>query len=67
MIEEMITSSANIYGCDSVKMLGPHLFMNIIPNNFTVGTKHKIWCDWGMNHIQESQRRVGQLDMVTNG
>ena len=31
------------------KVVGQHLFMNIIPNNFTVGTERKVWCDQGMS------------------
>ena len=30
------------------KAVGQHLLMNIIPNNFTVNTRQKISCDWGM-------------------
>ena len=28
--------------------MGPYLFLNIIPYNFTVGTGRKLWCDQGM-------------------
>ena len=31
------------------KMMGQHLFLNIIPNNFKVGTGQKLWCDQGMS------------------
>ena len=31
------------------KMVDHHLFLNIIPNNFTARTERKVWCDWGMN------------------
>ena len=30
------------------KVVGQHLFLNIIPSNFTAGTGRKVWCDWGM-------------------
>ena len=30
------------------KVEGQHLFLNIIPNNFTAGTGRKVWCDQGM-------------------
>ena len=30
------------------KVVGQHLILNIIPNNFTVGTKQRVWCDQGM-------------------
>ena len=30
------------------KMMDQHLFMNIIPNNFTAETGRGVWCDWGM-------------------
>ena len=36
------------------KMVGQHLFLNIIPNNFTGGTGPKVWCDRDMS--------VGDLD-----
>ena len=29
-------------------MVGQHLFLNIIPNNFTARTEQKVWCDWGI-------------------
>ena len=33
-------------------MVGQHLFLNVIPNNFTVDTRRKYWCDHGMSlHI----------------
>ena len=27
------------------KVVGHHLFLNIIPNNFTARTERKVWCD----------------------
>ena len=32
-------------------MVGPHLFLNIIPSNFTTETGRRVWCDWGMSLI----------------
>ena len=32
------------------KVVGHHLFLNIIPNNFTARTERKIWCDRGIIH-----------------
>ena len=29
--------------------MGQHLFLNIIPSNFTVGTGWKVWCDRAMS------------------
>ena len=37
----------------SVKMVGQHLFLNIIHNNFTTRTKRKVWCDWGPEDQQQ--------------
>ena len=31
------------------KVVGQHLFLNIIPSNFTVGSGRKVWCDRGMS------------------
>ena len=37
------------------KVVGQHLFLNIIPNNFTAGAGRKSWCDWGMRlHVLTS-------------
>ena len=30
------------------KVVDQHLILNIIPNNFTAGTKRKVWCDQNM-------------------
>ena len=30
------------------KVVGHHLFLNIIPNTFTARTERKVWCDRGM-------------------
>ena len=30
------------------KVVGQHLFLNLIPGNFIAGTKQKVWCDRGM-------------------
>ena len=29
--------------------MGQHLFLNIIPNNFTARTGRKVWCDRGIS------------------
>ena len=42
------TPSVSISGCNSEKMVGNHLFLNIIPSNFTAKTERKVWCDRGM-------------------
>ena len=34
-------------------MVGQHLFMNIIPNDFTDGTGWKVWCDWNMSGVPQ--------------
>ena len=34
------------------KVVGHHLFMNIIPNNFMARTEQKVWCDRGMRAIK---------------
>ena len=39
------TPSISISGCNSEKVVGHHLFFNIIPSNFTPRTKRKVWCD----------------------
>jgi hypothetical protein len=31
------------------KVVGQDLFFNIIPNNFTIGTDRRVWCDRGMS------------------
>ena len=31
------------------KVVGQHLFLSIISNNFTAGTGRKVWCDRGMS------------------
>ena len=31
------------------KMVGYHLFLNIIPSNFMARTERKVWCDRGIN------------------
>ena len=33
------------------KIVGHHLFLNIIPSNFTARTELKVWCDRGMSDI----------------
>ena len=30
------------------KVVGQHLFLNIVPNNFTARTEREVWCDRGM-------------------
>ena len=42
------TPSVGISGCNNEKMAGYHLFLNIIPSNFTARTERKVWCDWGI-------------------
>ena len=37
------------------KVMGQHLFLNIIPNNFTVRTAQKVWCDRSMNWSEGSK------------
>ena len=37
------------------KVVGQHLFLNIIPSEFTAGTRWKFWCDWHMNPQYISQ------------
>ena len=32
-------------------MVGQHLFLNIIPNNFTATTGRKVWCDRAMSGL----------------
>ena len=32
------------------KVVGHHLFLNIIPNNFTAWTEWKVWCDRDINN-----------------
>ena len=39
------------------KVVGHHLFLNIIPNNFTVRTERKVWCDRGMRLTRREYRR----------
>jgi hypothetical protein len=29
-------------------VVGQHLFLNIVPIDFTIGTGQKVWCDQGM-------------------
>jgi hypothetical protein len=33
------------------KMVGQHLYLNIIFNNFIVKTGHSVWCDQGMSEV----------------
>ena len=50
------------------KVVGHHLFLNVIPNNFTAKTERKVWCDRGMMrghykpHPVPPRRRPGQRE-----
>ena len=35
-----------------------HLFLNIIPNNFTAWTEWKVWCDWGMINMKKDNSNL---------
>ena len=37
-----------------LKVVGQHLFLNVIPNNFTARTEWNIWCDRGMSSHQQT-------------
>ena len=40
------------------KVVGQHLFLNIIPTNFMARTKQKSWCDWGMSLRNNRLRNI---------
>ena len=44
------TPPVGIFGCNVWKVMSQHLFLNVMPNNYTVGGKQKVWCDHGMKH-----------------
>ena len=58
--------------------MGQRLLLNIIPNNFTVGTGRKVWCDRGMRgegsdilHYESTKKLQAyvaweQFDLVVN-
>ena len=56
------TSSATIVR----KGENQHLFLNIIPNNFTAGTKRKIWCHRGIlvRQITGWYTRLRELSII---
>ena len=35
-------------------VVGQHLFLNIIPNNFAAGTGPKVWCEWSTSDYLRS-------------
>ena len=39
-------------------MVGEHLLMNIIPNNFSVETGWKVWCDRDMSETKSNMTKV---------
>ena len=43
------------------KVMGQHLFLDIIPNNFTVGTGRKVWCDQAMNQRVRSTFHISMM------
>ena len=46
--------------------MGQHLFLYVVPNNFTDGTGRKVWCDRGMREQRTLQffLKVGKLAVV---
>jgi hypothetical protein len=43
------------------KVVGRHLFLNTIPNNFLGRTGWKVWCDQGMSLVfREKLGTIGQ-------
>jgi hypothetical protein len=38
------------------KVVGRDLFLNIISNNFTAGSRQKVWCDQGMREMLLQER-----------
>ena len=58
------TPSVSIFGCNSVKVVDQHLFLNIIPSNFTAETGRKVWCDQGMSRGSLQLERSGDYDNV---
>ena len=46
------------------KVVGQHLFLNIIPSNFTAETGRKVWCDQGMSRGSLQLERSGDYDNV---
>ena len=49
------------------KVAGHHLFLNIIPSNFTARTERKVWCDRGMrgNNLPIAWQGYGFLFRLT--
>ena len=49
--------SVGISGCNSEKkMVGHHLILNIIPNNFSARTERKVLCDRGIMRVDLQSR-----------
>ena len=43
------------------KVADQHLFLNIIPSNFTVGTRWKVCCDKGMREMGSSLQHMSRI------
>ena len=47
------------------KVVGQHLFLNIVPNNYTARTGRKVWCDRGMSLSTTALNRHGYTHTYT--